>query len=104
MSRCNGFSAIVSYAIPLGKEINHMSKPVFNWEDPFLLDQQLSDDERMVRDTARQFARDVLLPRVIDDFREERFEPDVLRQMGALGLLGPTIPEEYGGAGVNTDR
>ena len=101
MSRCNGFSAIVSYAIPLGKEINHMSKPVFNWEDPFLLDQQLSDDERMVRDTARQFARDVLLPRVIDDFREERFEPDVLRQMGALGLLGPTIPEEYGGAGVN---
>jgi len=78
-----------------------MAKPNFEWEDPFFLDQQLSDDERMVRDTARQFARDVLLPRVIDDFREERFDLDVLQQMGALGLLGPTIPAEYGGAGVN---
>ena len=77
------------------------SKPVFSWEDPFYLDRQLSEDERMVRDTARQFAREVLLPRVIDDFREERFDKDVMRQMGALGLLGPTIPETYGGAGVN---
>ena len=77
------------------------SKPVFSWEDPFYLDRQLSEDERMVRDTARQFAREVLLPRVIDDFREERFDKDMMRQMGALGLLGPTIPETYGGAGVN---
>ncbi len=77
------------------------TKPVFSWEDPFFLDQQLEDDERMVRDSARQFARDVLLPRVISDFREESFEPAVMRQMGELGLLGPTIPEEYGGAGVN---
>ena len=61
-----------------------MAKPVFDWTDPFFLDQQLSDEERMVRDTARQFSRDVLLPRVIDDFREERFDPEVMRQMGQL--------------------
>ena len=78
-----------------------MSKPVFDWKDPFMLDQQLSDEERMVRDTARQFSRDVLLPRVIDDYREERFDPVVMQQLGKLGLLGPTIPEKYGGAGVS---
>ena len=77
------------------------SKPVFSWEDPLFLDQQLSDDERMVRDSAHSFAREVLLPRVIADFREEEFDPAVMRQMGELGLLGPTIPEAYGGAGVN---
>ena len=78
-----------------------MAKPIFDWTDPFFLDQQLSDEERMVRDTARQFSRDVLLPRVTEDFREERFDPDVMQQMGQLGLLGATIPAEYGGAGVN---
>ena len=78
-----------------------MAKPIFDWTDPFFLDQQLSDEERMVRDTARQFSRDVLLPRVVDDFREERFDPGVMQQMGQLGLLGATIPAEYGGAGVN---
>ena len=78
-----------------------MTKPIFDWTDPFLLDQQLSDEERMVRDTARQFSRDVLLSRVIDDFREEQFDPEVMQQMGQLGLLGATIPAEYGGAGVN---
>ncbi|MGB2067991.1 MAG: acyl-CoA dehydrogenase [Candidatus Puniceispirillaceae bacterium] len=78
-----------------------MAKPIFDWTDPFFLDEQLSDEERMVRDTARQFSRDVLLPRVIDDFREERFDPEVMQQMGQLGLLGATIPAEYGGAGVN---
>ncbi len=78
-----------------------MSKPVFDWKDPFLLDQQLSDEERMVRDTAHQFSRDVLLPRVVDDYREERFDPVVMQQLGELGLLGPTIPEKYGGAGVS---
>lgn len=78
-----------------------MAKPIFDWTDPFFLDQQLFDEERMVRDTARQFSRDVLLPRVIDDFREERFDPEVMQKMGQLGLLGATIPAEYGGAGVN---
>ena len=81
--------------------VTKTSKPVFSWEDPLFLDQQLSDDERMVRDSARAFSRDVLLPRVIADFRDESFDPDVMLQMGELGLLGPTIPEEYGGAGVN---
>ena len=81
--------------------VTKTTKPVFSWEDPLFLDQQLSDDERMVRDSARAFARNVLLPRVIADFRDEAFDPDVMRQMGELGLLGPTIPEEYGGAGVN---
>ncbi len=78
-----------------------MAKPIFDWTDPFFLDQQLSDAERMVRDTARQFSRDVLLPRVTEDFREERFDPDVMQQMGQLGLLGATIPAAYGGAGVS---
>jgi glutaryl-CoA dehydrogenase len=77
------------------------TKPGFSWEDPLFLDSQLSDDERMVRDSARAFSRDVLLPRVIEDFREESFDAEVMQQMGELGLLGPTIPAEYGGAGVN---
>ena len=81
--------------------VNTTTKPVFSWEDPLFLDAQLSDDERMVRDSARAFAREVLLPRVIEDFREESFDAGVMRQMGELGLLGPTIPAEYGGAGVN---
>lgn len=81
--------------------VNTTTKPVFSWEDPLFLDAQLSDDERMVRDSARAFAREVLLPRVIQDFREESFDAGVMRQMGELGLLGPTIPAEYGGAGVN---
>ena len=78
-----------------------MSKTIFDWKDPFFLDQQLFDEERMVRDTARQFSRDFLLPRVVNDFREEQFDPSLMQHMGQLGLLGPTIPEEYGGSGVN---
>tara|TARA_B110000977_G_C10993547_1_gene460898 strand:- start:35 stop:1228 length:1194 start_codon:yes stop_codon:yes gene_type:complete len=77
------------------------AKPQFQWEDPFLLENQLTDEERMVRDAAKAFSNDVLLPRVIEDYREESFDPAILKQMGALGLLGPTIPEEFGGAGVN---
>ena len=71
------------------------------WADPFMLDEQLGEDERMVRDTARRFARDALLGRVVEDFREERFDAGLMRRMGALGLLGPTIPPDYGGAGVS---
>jgi len=76
------------------------SKPQFQWDDPFFLDAQLTDEERMVRDAASAFAKDVLMPRVIQDFREESFDPAVMREMGELGLLGPTIPEEFGGAGL----
>ena len=76
------------------------SKPQFQWDDPFFLDAQLTDEERMVRDAASAFAKDVLMPRVIQDFREESFDPAVMSEMGQLGLLGPTIPEEFGGAGL----
>ena len=76
------------------------SKPQFQWEDPFFLDAQLTDEERMVRDAASAFASDVLMSRVIQDFREESFDPAVMREMGKLGLLGPTIPQEFGGAGL----
>ncbi len=72
----------------------------FVWDDPFLLEDQLSDDERMIRDTARAYALEKLQPRVIDAWREERTDPSIFREMGELGLLGPTVPEEYGGAGV----
>jgi len=77
------------------------SKPRFQWDDPFLLEEQLSEDERLVRDTARAYAQDKLMPRVISAFRDERFDRDIMYELGELGLLGPTIPDEYGGAGVN---
>jgi glutaryl-CoA dehydrogenase len=71
------------------------------WDDPFLLDDQLSEDERLVRDAARDYCQDKLAPRVISAFREERFDREIMSEMGALGLLGATIPEAYGGAGAN---
>ncbi len=73
----------------------------FQWLDPLLLDQQLSDTERMVRDAARAYAQDRLAPRVQQAFRSERAEPAIFREMGELGLLGATTAEEYGGAGMN---
>ncbi|MCC8958120.1 acyl-CoA dehydrogenase [Bradyrhizobium sp. Pear77] len=73
----------------------------FDWADPFFLEEQLTDDERMVRDTARSYARDKLAPRIIDAFANEHTDLDIFREMGALGLLGPTIPEEYGGVGAS---
>ena len=73
----------------------------FHWEDPLLLDQQLSEDERMVRDATAAYCRDRLAPRVLDAFRHERMDAGIFREMGALGLLGPTIPEQYGGPGLN---
>ena len=70
----------------------------FAWDDPLLLDDQLSDEERMIRDTARDFAQEKLLPRVVEAYANETVDPGVFREMGALGLLGVTIPEAYGGA------
>ncbi len=72
----------------------------FQWEDPLGIEFELTEDERMVRDTARGFAQDYLMPRVMAAFRDETYDPDMMREMGKLGLLGPTIPEEYGGAGL----
>ncbi len=78
-----------------------MSKPTFNYADPFLLDAQLTETERMVRDTARAYSQDKLLPRVQEAFRHERTDREIFNEMGELGLLGATIPEEYGGSGLN---
>ncbi len=77
------------------------SKVPFQWDDPLLLEQQLTQDERMVRDSARAYCQDKLAPRVLEAFRHEQSDPSIFREMGSLGLLGPTIPEEYGGAGLN---
>ncbi len=76
-------------------------KAQFVWEDPLLLDHQLADDERAIRDAAGAFAKSTLAPRVLEDFRHERAAPELFREMGAMGLLGTTIPEQYGGAGLN---
>ncbi|MGY4395314.1 glutaryl-CoA dehydrogenase [Sphingomonas sp. UYAg733] len=73
----------------------------FDWADPFLLDDQLSDDERMIRDSARAYAQDRLQPRVIQAFADEYTDPEIFREMGAQGLLGVTIPDNYGGAGAS---
>ncbi|HEX8226180.1 MAG TPA: acyl-CoA dehydrogenase family protein, partial [Allosphingosinicella sp.] len=73
----------------------------FDWEDAFALEAQLSDEERLVRDTARAYAREKLQPRVTEAFLDERFDRDIMSEMGELGLLGATIPPEYGGAGLN---
>ncbi len=72
----------------------------FQWEDPLGLEHELTEEERMVRDTARGFAQDYLKPRVIEAYRDEKYDAQMLPEMGKLGLLGPTIPEDYGGAGL----
>ena len=72
----------------------------FNWEDPLDLEGELTEEERMVRDTARGYSQDKLMPRVLEAYRDEKVDRELLPEMGALGLLGPTIPEEYGGAGL----
>lgn len=71
----------------------------FNWEDPLLLEDQLSDEERMIRDSARAYAQEKLQPRIKTAFNDERIEPEIFKEMGAMGLLGTTIPEKYGGLG-----
>jgi glutaryl-CoA dehydrogenase len=73
----------------------------FRWDDPFLLDEQLTDDERMIRDSARAYAQEKLLPRVIEAYREEKTDRAIFDEMGALGLLGVTLPEEYGCAAAS---
>lgn len=76
-------------------------KVQFNWQDPFLIEQQLTEDERMIRDTAYAYCQDKLMPRVLEQFRNEQTDPKIFREIGELGLLGPTIPETYGGSGLN---
>nr|MDN4046404.1 acyl-CoA dehydrogenase family protein [Massilia sp. YIM B02787] len=76
-------------------------KAQFHWDDPLLLNEQLLDEERMVRDAAAAYCQDKLLPRVLEAFRHETTDASIFREMGELGLLGPTIPEQYGGPGLN---
>jgi glutaryl-CoA dehydrogenase len=77
------------------------AKPQFHWDDPLLLNEQLSEDERMVRDAANAYCQGKLQPRVLEAFRHERTDAAIFREMGALGMLGPTIPEQYGGPGLS---
>jgi glutaryl-CoA dehydrogenase len=78
-----------------------MAKQSFQWDDPFLLNDQLDNEERMIRDTARKYCQDKLTPRILEANRNEHFDRTILTEMGGIGLLGSTIPEEYGGAGLN---
>jgi len=78
-----------------------MSQQTFKWDDPFLLNDQLTDEERMIRDAARKYCQEKLMPRVLEANRREIFHREIMNEMGAMGLLGSTIPEEYSGAGLN---
>ena len=73
----------------------------FNWQDPFCIDDQLSDDERMIRDTAKSYAKDKLMTRVRQAYRDEHFHREIMTEMGSLGLLGPTLPEKYGCSNIS---
>jgi glutaryl-CoA dehydrogenase len=77
------------------------SNSSYQWDDPFQIENQFSEEERLVRDTARDYAQDKLMPRILEANRNENFDPEIMTEMGALGLLGSTLPEEYGCAGVN---
>jgi glutaryl-CoA dehydrogenase len=77
------------------------AKAVFDWTDPLNLEGQLSEEERAVRDTARDYAQEKLLPHIVEMYRDEKFDRSIMNDMGKLGLLGSTIPEEYGGAGLS---
>src|SRR5262249_27046705 len=73
----------------------------FDWSDPFLIEDQLSEDERMIRDAARDYAQGKLMPRVREAYRNESFDRAIMTELGEIGFLGSTIPEEYGGAGAS---
>ncbi|MEM6624429.1 MAG: acyl-CoA dehydrogenase [Pseudomonadota bacterium] len=85
----------------IGTPINTTSRPAFQWDDPFQIDDQLTEEERMIRDTARAYVEDNLMPRVTSAFQDEHTDIEIFREMGELGLLGVTIPEGYGGVGAN---
>lgn len=78
-----------------------MSKQTFKWDDPFLFNDQLTDEERMIRDTARKYCQDKLMPRILEANRHETFDRTIMNEMGGMGLLGCTLPEEYGGSELN---
>ena len=78
-----------------------MAKATFKWDDPFLFNDQLTDEERMIRDAARKFCQDKLMPRILEANRKEIFHREIMDEMGSMGFLGSTIPDGYGGAGLN---
>ena len=82
------------------KGISADAKP-FDWEDPFFLDDQLTEEEVAIRDAARDYCQDKLMPRVLEANRHERFDREIMNEFGALGLLGSTLPEKYGCAAAN---
>ncbi|UWQ04158.1 acyl-CoA dehydrogenase [Aliiroseovarius crassostreae] len=87
----------------MAKDLSPQSQPAlasFNWDDAFLLEDQLTEDERMVRDAARAYSEDKLMPRVTEAFAREETDPEIFREMGEMGLLGTTIPEKFGGIGA----
>src|SRR5918999_1471205 len=88
-------------ALPSPKPKDAVTDASFRWDDPFLLDEQLSADERMIQGSARAYAQEKLLPRVIEAYREEKTDRSIFNEMGALGLLGVTLPEDYGCAGAS---
>jgi glutaryl-CoA dehydrogenase len=93
-------AAAAAPAVKRGKPTTPLTEAAFDWQDPLDLESELTEDERMVRDTARAYAQEKLFPRVLSAYREERFDREIVTEMGELGLLGPTIPEEYGGSGL----
>jgi glutaryl-CoA dehydrogenase len=86
---------------PVLKEKDKPDLSSFAWDDPFLLEGQLTEEERMIRDTAQKYAQEKLQPRVIEAYRDEVTDPSIFREMGEMGLLGVTVPEEYGGIGAS---
>ena len=78
-----------------------MTDASFHWDDPLQLEQQLTEDERLVRDAAHDYAQSALAPRVLEAFRNEHTDVAIFREMGELGMLGSTLATEYGGAGLN---
>lgn len=91
---------LTSAEIESERDADETRRTAFDWADPLCLDTLLSEDERMLREAARRFAQDRLAPRVVADFRAESFDRSIMRDLGGMGFLGPTIPEAYGGAGV----
>jgi glutaryl-CoA dehydrogenase len=82
--------------------MSNTNRPTFNWQDPLSLDALLTEEERMIRDSAHQYCQEKLMPRILEANRHEKFDVEIMKELGALGLLGATIPEKYGCAGVNS--
>src|ERR1700747_958543 len=101
MDACAGRSDNLPTPMNAPEHRKTSTQAAFNWPDPLLLEQQLREEERMVRDAAHAYAQDKLMPRVTEAFRHEKSDPAIFGEMGALGLLGATLPAEYGGAGLN---